>query len=101
MYNFGGKTWLGFERITQVRFFCISNAGSGSNGLTCIIQVPIQSTLVEWSLMSKIEIKWLNEHNKAVQEALLPLLQEDRDKEARDWLKRVCKSKKVWPWMGK
>jgi Xaa-Pro aminopeptidase len=69
--------------------------------LLTVIQVPIQTSLVDWSLLSKAEIKWLNEHNKAVQEILLPLLQEERDKEARDWLKRTCKSKKVWPWMGK
>jgi Xaa-Pro aminopeptidase len=50
--------------------------------------------------MSKPEIKWLNEHNTSIQEALLPLLQEDRDAQVRDWLKRACKPHRIWPWMG-
>ncbi|CAD6568445.1 MAG: hypothetical protein TREMPRED_004541 [Tremellales sp. Tagirdzhanova-0007] len=66
MYNFGGNTWLGWERVTQV---------------------PIQTFLCDWNLMSKDEIRWINAHNTSVEDALLPLLQEDQDKEARDWLK--------------
>jgi Xaa-Pro aminopeptidase len=64
------------------------------------VQVPIQTSLVDWSIMSKPEIKWLNEHNTSIQEALLPLLQEDRDAQVRDWLKRACKPHRIWPWTG-
>lgn len=74
------RRWLGWERLTQV---------------------PIQSSLVDWSLMSKAEIRWLNDHNKSVEEAIMPQLTEDQDGPARDWLKRVCKPKKIWPWTGK
>ncbi|ORY29687.1 peptidase M24, structural domain-containing protein [Naematelia encephala] len=80
MYQFNGDNWLGWERVTQV---------------------PIATNLIEWSLMSKEEIRWLNDHNKDVREALLPLLLDERDKQARDWLKRVTKPKTVWPWLGK
>jgi Xaa-Pro aminopeptidase len=61
-------------------------------------QVPIQSSLVDWSIMSKDHIKWLNAHNTDVQNALMPLLVGDQDAEARDWLKKACKPKKIWPW---
>ena len=64
------------------------------------IQVPIQTFLCDWNLMSKDEIRWINAHNTSVEDALLPLLQEDQDKEARDWLKSMCKPKKLWPWTG-
>lgn len=48
--------------------------------------------------MTKDEQRWVNAHNTMVQEALLPLLEDDLDREARDWLKRVCKPKIIWPW---
>lgn len=51
--------------------------------------------------MSKDEIKWLNTHNTDVQNALMPLLVGDQDAEARDWLKKACKPKKIWPWTGR
>ncbi len=50
--------------------------------------------------MSKAEMRWLNEHNAAVQDALLPLLQEDQDKDARNWVQRNCKAHTIWPWDG-
>lgn len=52
--------------------------------------MPIQTSLVDWSLMAKYEMRWLNEHNKTVQEALEPLLQGDEDAEAKEWLKRLA-----------
>ncbi|WVN86205.1 uncharacterized protein L203_101366 [Cryptococcus depauperatus CBS 7841] len=74
--------------------------GSGYLNWERITQVPIQSSLVDWSLMAKYEMRWLNEHNKQVQKALEPLLQDDQDAHARDWLKRVCKPHTIWPWDG-
>ncbi|WWD19234.1 hypothetical protein CI109_103692 [Kwoniella shandongensis] len=65
-----------------------------------ITQVPIQTTLVDWSLLSKTEMRWINDHNKAVEDVLMPLLQADEDGDARDWLKRTCKPHKIWPWSG-
>ncbi|WVR09447.1 hypothetical protein IAU60_006514 [Kwoniella sp. DSM 27419] len=73
-----------------------------SNFLTFdrITQVPIATNMVDYALLSKAEIRWLNEHNTSVQDTLWPLLQADEDADARDWLKRVCKPKKIWPWTG-
>ncbi|OWZ77209.1 cytoplasmic protein [Cryptococcus neoformans Bt85] len=65
-----------------------------------VTQVPIQTSLVDWSLMAKYEMRWLNEHNKSVQEALEPFLQGDEDAEAWEWLKKACKPHKIWPWDG-
>jgi len=50
--------------------------------------------------MSRAEIQWLNDHNTSVQDNLMPLMDGDEDKEARDWVKRMCKPKKIWPWTG-
>ena len=77
-FNFGGQ-WFGWERITQV---------------------PIQTKLIDWGLMTKDDIRWINDHNTSVQEALWPSLQGDEDKEVREWLKRECRPKKIWPWTG-
>lgn len=76
-YEYNGPNWLSFEPVTRV---------------------PICTDLIDWSLMTKDEQRWVNAHNTMVQEALLPLLEDDLDKEARDWLKRVCKPKIIWPW---
>ncbi|OCF39115.1 cytoplasmic protein [Kwoniella heveanensis CBS 569] len=65
-----------------------------------ITQVPIQTSLVDYKLLTKTEIRWLNEHNTSVKEALWDSLQGDEDADARDWLKRNCKPKKIWPWTG-
>ncbi len=65
-----------------------------------VVQVPIQTSLCNWSLMSRAEIQWLNDHNTSVQDNLMPLMDGDEDKEARDWVKRMCKPKKIWPWTG-
>ena len=59
------------------------------------------TNMVDWSLMYKEQIIWLNEHNTAVKETLEPLLDGDENKLARDWLNRVTKPKKIWPWTGK
>ncbi|WWC63493.1 uncharacterized protein I303_106096 [Kwoniella dejecticola CBS 10117] len=65
-----------------------------------ITQVPIQTSLVDYKLLTKDEIRWLNDHNTSVLDNLMPSLQGDEDKEVRDWLKRNCKPKKIWPWTG-
>lgn len=86
-----------WERLTQVGFFDCN----GSQGeLAERPQVPIQTSLVDWTLTTKDQIRWLNDHNTAVEAALMPLLDGDGDADARDWLKRACKPKKIWPWTG-
>ncbi|KAI5481864.1 xaa-pro aminopeptidase [Pseudohyphozyma bogoriensis] len=62
---FGDKRWLGFERFTTV---------------------PIQSSFVDYSLLSPAERKWLRKHNKLCVQKLAPLVA--GDKRALKWLKR-------------
>ncbi|GAA5942402.1 hypothetical protein JCM1841_004287 [Sporobolomyces salmonicolor] len=61
--DFGDRKWLGFERFTMI---------------------PIQSKLVDFSLLSPKEAKWLREHNRLCVEKLLPLVKDD--KRAVKWL---------------
>ncbi|CDR87903.1 probable aminopeptidase P, cytoplasmic [Sporisorium scitamineum] len=63
--GFGGVPWYGFERITQV---------------------PIATNLVDFSLLSYSEVRWLKEHNAEVRKKLLPLIKDD--KRAVRWLRR-------------
>ncbi|KAJ1034480.1 hypothetical protein NDA18_001340 [Ustilago nuda] len=63
--NFGGIPWYGFERITQV---------------------PIATNLVDFSLLSYAEARWLKEHNSDVRKVLMPLIK--NDKRAVRWLRR-------------
>ncbi|KAE8010202.1 hypothetical protein FH972_006592 [Carpinus fangiana] len=59
--RFGGVGYLGFEKLTFV---------------------PIQSKLVDISLLSVAEVDWLNEYHSQVWEKVSPLL----DGSARQWL---------------
>lgn len=59
--RFGGITYLGFEKLTFV---------------------PIQSKLVDLSLVSAAEIEWLNNYHSEVWEKVSPLV----DGDAREWL---------------
>ncbi|KAJ6538492.1 Creatinase/aminopeptidase [Mycena vulgaris] len=59
--EFGGAIWMGFDRCTMV---------------------PIQSKLVEFSLLTKEEKAWLDAHNGLCYEKLRPLLKEAGDKRA-------------------
>jgi len=66
----GTEVWLGFERFTQV---------------------PIQtSRLVNYSLLTRDERKWLRNHNRACRHKLSPLLQGDI--RALKWLKKACRN---------
>ncbi|GAA6006111.1 hypothetical protein JCM11491_002034 [Sporobolomyces phaffii] len=63
--DFGDKKWLGFERFTTV---------------------PIQTKMVDFSLLSKEETQWLKLHNESCRAKLGPLL--NHDKRALKWLAR-------------
>ncbi|GAA5965072.1 hypothetical protein JCM3765_004847 [Sporobolomyces pararoseus] len=63
--NFGDKKWLGFERFTTV---------------------PIQAKMVDFSLLSKEETKWLKAHNQTCREKLTPFFK--HDKRAMKWLNK-------------
>ncbi|WVF66387.1 hypothetical protein IAT40_001127 [Kwoniella sp. CBS 6097] len=68
--NFGDKGYLGLERITMC---------------------PIQTSLVEVSLLSPGEKEWLNDYHNEVLEKIGPLLRETGDLRAVDWLERECR----------
>ncbi|KAJ7498619.1 Creatinase/aminopeptidase [Mycena latifolia] len=59
--EFGGDIWMGFDRCTMV---------------------PIQSKLVEFSLLTKEEKAWLEAHNALCYKKLRPLLKEVGDERA-------------------
>ncbi|CAL5066519.1 unnamed protein product [Urochloa decumbens] len=59
--SFGGISYLGFEKLTFV---------------------PIQSKLIDTSLLSPLEINWINEYHEQVWKKVSPLLSGD----SRDWL---------------
>ncbi|KAJ7741116.1 peptidase M24, structural domain-containing protein [Mycena metata] len=59
--DFGGDIWMGFDRCTMI---------------------PIQSKLVEFSLLTKEEKAWLKKHNELCYKKLRPLLKKVGDKRA-------------------
>ena len=66
--QFGGK-WLGAEHVTIA---------------------PVQTKLVDKSLMTARQIKWLNDYNHEAETKLAPLLKDDE--RALAWLKKECKA---------
>lgn len=69
LHNFGGAKYFGFEHITMV---------------------PIQTKLIDTTLMSPAEIAWVNTYNKECHDTLAPLLSDDQH--ALEWLKRETKA---------
>ncbi|WRT63566.1 uncharacterized protein IL334_000471 [Kwoniella shivajii] len=68
--NFGGKGYLGMERITMC---------------------PIQTSLIDVSLLTQPEKEWLNEYHSEVLEKIGPLLGEVGDDRALNWLEKGCR----------
>ncbi|TFK22171.1 putative Xaa-Pro aminopeptidase P [Coprinopsis marcescibilis] len=65
--NFGDKGYLGFENVT----FC-----------------PIQTKLIDVSLLTGPERKWVNDYHQETWDKVSPLL--SNDSRALEWLKREC-----------
>jgi hypothetical protein len=59
--------------------------------LTSVYKVPIQSKLVDFSLLTKEETAWLEAHNKLCYEKLRPLLKKAGDKRAAALLGKFFK----------
>ena len=64
-HQFGDKTWLGFEHVTMT---------------------PIGRNLIEPSLLSDAEIKWVNEYHAEIWEKTHGFF--EKDELTRSWLKR-------------
>ncbi|KAF8217671.1 putative Xaa-Pro aminopeptidase P [Mycena galopus ATCC 62051] len=65
--NFGDKGYLGFEHVTMC---------------------PIQTTLIDKTLFTAEEVRWLNGYHAEILEKVSGLLQ--NDERALKWLKREC-----------
>lgn len=80
--GFGDQRWFGFERFTQVRLAVFSPLVESllhrDWWLTRALQVPIQTTMVEWKLLSPDEREWLRRHNEGCKNALLDLVKDDK-----------------------
>jgi Xaa-Pro aminopeptidase len=50
--------------------------------------VPIQASLVDFTLLSKEEAQWLKDHNDLCIKEVMPLLNRTGDEKARKWLKK-------------
>jgi Xaa-Pro aminopeptidase len=84
--NFGNKGYLEFEHFTMVRLALMQFDRMYAHWL----QAPIQTKLVDFSLLSPKERQWLNDYNQEVEEKVLPLLQRLGDERAVAWLKKEC-----------
>jgi len=63
--EFGGRAFLGFERLTHI---------------------PIQHKLMEKSLLSEKDVAWINTYHSQVYDKVFPLLKSER---ARVWLTKA------------
>ncbi|KAG9018813.1 hypothetical protein FRB90_009283 [Tulasnella sp. 427] len=68
--NFGDKGYLSFEHVTMC---------------------PKQTKLVDPSLLSPWEVKWLDDYHQEVLEKVKPILEEFKDERAIKWLERECR----------
>lgn len=64
-HNFGDKTWLGFEHVTMT---------------------PIDNNLIEPSLLSDLEIEWVNKYHAEIWEKTHHFF--ENDEYTRSWLQR-------------
>ncbi|KAJ9098924.1 hypothetical protein QFC20_005839 [Naganishia adeliensis] len=70
-HSFGGKPYLKFENLTMC---------------------PVQVSLIDASLLTPKEKKWLNSYHEEVLQKVGPLLEQFGDARAVEWLKRMCQS---------
>ena len=63
--EFGGRPFLGFERLTHI---------------------PIQHKLMDLSLLTSAELLWIDTYHQQVRDKVLPLLRTER---ARVWLENA------------
>lgn len=52
---------------------------------------PIDLRPVDWSMLTQVEVDWINDYHKEVASRLLPLLEDEAD---RQWLIQACEEKK-------
>lgn len=73
------------ENLMIVQSVDIPGAEKRMLGFETITLAPIDLKLIEKSLLTDLEIKWLNEYHQAVYEKISPFLEE----EVREWLKET------------
>ena len=52
--------------------------------------MPIQTSLVDFNLLSSEQKTWLKKHNETCRDDLMPLLTKKGDEAARKWLQKSC-----------
>jgi len=86
--NFGDKVFLGFERVTMVRFLCFARVSDDVLTHLRVTKAPVGRNLIDVSLLSVEERAWVDTYHQEVWEKVSPLL--EGDGRAKAWLHREC-----------
>ncbi|KAH7332769.1 putative Xaa-Pro aminopeptidase P [Rhizoctonia solani] len=91
-YYADGKFGIRIESIVLVRKISTPNdfGSRGYLGFEHVTMCPIQTKLVDVSLLNDAEKKWLNDYHAEVLEKVGPELSKVGDLRAQAWLKREC-----------
>ena len=74
----------------------ISSAGQSFLGFDTLTLCPIDTQLVDVTLLSDVERQWLNRYHRRVRKTLTPLLR----KPERTWLAKACARSTSWLHLG-
>ena len=86
-YYAPGRFGIRIENLVVVEERAIAGAERAMLGFETISFAPIDVRLVEWKLMEREEIAWLDAYHAKVRAALSPLV----DRETRTWLRRATR----------
>lgn len=91
-YYADGKFGIRIESIVLVRKVSTPNdfGSRGYLGFENVTMCPIQTKLVDASLLNDAEKKWLNDYHSKVLEKVGPELAKVGDLRAQAWLEREC-----------
>ncbi|KIJ63046.1 hypothetical protein HYDPIDRAFT_182399 [Hydnomerulius pinastri MD-312] len=89
-YYADGQWGIRIENIVIVREAKTpNNFGNGYLGFERVTMCPIQTSLIDYSILTAEEKAWLNNYHAEVEQKVAPLLQ-DKDERALAWLKKQC-----------
>ncbi|KAG8216366.1 peptidase M24, structural domain-containing protein [Butyriboletus roseoflavus] len=90
-YYADGKWGIRIENVVIVREVKTPNnfGKNGYNGFERVTMCPIQISLIDLSILTAEEKKWLNDYHAEVASKVGPLL-EGKDARAQVWLRRQC-----------
>ncbi|KAF9226237.1 Creatinase/aminopeptidase [Gyrodon lividus] len=91
-YYADGRWGIRIENVVIVREAQTpNNFGNGYLGFERVTMCPIQTSLVDFAVLTAEEKKWLNEYHAEVERKVGPLLR-GRDERALAWLKKQCQA---------